>query len=136
MAILYFFGRSVYGWAFKKSFTKKDEYFIWSFNQVFLYQFFFGLTLWVAASPFVKTAFLDPASIFKNPLISFWTLQHPLTMIFAVGIFHGGKAKARKSSAEHKFQIYAVTFGLIILMVGSAIPWPFLSYGRTLFRGF
>lgn len=133
---VYFFVKSVAGAAGYARWSAGENYFIWAFNQVFGYQVLFGLSLWLGASPIVKAAFRTPAIIFEDATIGFWTLRHPLTMIAALGVFHIGKAKAKRVEIERKFKYFAVTFGVILLLIASAIPWPWLTYGRPLLRWF
>lgn len=133
---IYFFVKSVAGAAGYARWGANENYFIWAFNQVFGYQVLFGLSLWLGASPIVKAAFRNPAITFEDGTISFWTLRHPLTMIAALGVFHVGKAKAQRVEIEWKFKYFAVTFGVILLLIASAIPWPWLTYGRPLLRWF
>ena len=136
LALLYFFWRSTVGWARKQKWEASDAHFIWAFNQVFGYQVAFGFTLWLALSPFTKAGFRDFGSITENPLVFFWTIRHGGTMLLAYGIFHMGKARAKRIEASVRFRHYSIVFGVILLLIVSAIPWPWLSYGRSLFRWF
>jgi hypothetical protein len=134
-AILFYFGRAMVGVLNRARPTELDTNFLWAFNQIFGYQILFGLTLWLAASPFVKVGLKNPGEMLSDPAISFWTLRHPLTMIFALGIFHMGKAFVRKrGTPENYFKYYSAIFFLILVTVASAIPWPGLVYGRDWFR--
>ena len=134
IAIIYFFIRSAKAWRTQHNWTGQDNYFIWAFNQIFGYQLGFGLTLWTGLSPMTKTGFKNPSLIFDNGVISFWVLRHAITMILAFGVFHIGRAKSKKAPPNDCFKIYTITFGIILTLVASAIPWPWLSYGRSLFR--
>ena len=135
-AIIYFLIRSINGWSKQSPWTSQDNYYIWAFNQVFGYQILFGLTLWISLSPMTKAGFKDSSLILENSMIFFWFLRHPITMILALGAFHMGKAKGRSAVPEKRFKIFAVTFLIVLLVIASAIPWPGLSYGRSLFRWF
>ena len=134
LAIVYFFLRSLFGWLTEAAWTEKDDSFIWVFNQLFGIQIAFGFTLWIALSPFTKAFMKDPSLIFDNSLMSFWALRHGLTMIFAMGAFHIGRGRSKRSPPEKRFKIFTFAFGVVIVMIASAIPWPWLSYGRPLFR--
>ncbi|MES2769864.1 MAG: hypothetical protein V4596_12025 [Bdellovibrionota bacterium] len=136
LSIIYFFFRSTYGWLKKKPWKHSDTNFIWAFDQIFNYQILFGFILWLAGSPLTKAVFADPGAALQNNVISFFTIRHGLTMIFALGLFHIGKARARKSPEEKRFKIYSIVFGLVFVIVSSAIPWPGLIYGRDLFKWF
>lgn len=133
---VYFFLKSTIGWMRGARWTDSDAYFIWVFNQLFGFQLMFGLLLWLSLSPFTKAAFADGSLLSTNAAIFFWVVRHPLTMIFSYGFFHLGRARAKRADAKRKVRIYAVTFGVILFAVCSAIPWPGLLYGRSLFRWF
>jgi hypothetical protein len=113
-----------------------ESWLIFGFHQVFSFQIAFGLTLWIAASPIVHVAFLNPGAVMSDPGLSFWTLRHPLTMIGAFAIFQIGHARAKRVDVSLRARTYAVTFALVLIAIASAIPWPYLSYGRALIRGF
>jgi hypothetical protein len=134
--IIYFLVRSLYGWLAKKPWTDTDAKFVWAFDQIFGYQILFGLVLWLVGSPLTKAMFADPSIVMHNKVISFFSFRHGVTMILALGVLHMGKAKAKKSSEDKRFKIFAIIFGVIFILVMSAIPWPGLAYGRDLFRWF
>lgn len=119
-----------------KPWTGHDARFVWALDQVLLYQVLFGLALWMSASPIVHASFLNPGLILTTPLYQFWTLRHPLTMLLALGVFQIGKSIAGKRPVTSRFKIYAMTLAVTLALIASAIPWPGLSYGRALLRGF
>jgi hypothetical protein len=131
---LYFLGRSFTGWWKKTPWTPQDGNFIWAFNQAFTYQIGFGIVLWLGLSPITKAGFKSPWLLLENGAISFWALRHPLTMVLALGVFHIGKARSKKVLPEERFRLFAITFAIVFIMISSAIPWPWLSYGRAFFR--
>jgi hypothetical protein len=136
LALAYFFVKATYGWIARRPWTGADSHFMWAFNQLLGYQVLFGFALWIGASPIVKVAFKNPQLALQDGVISFWALRHGLTMIFALGAFHMGHARAKRGPAERRCKIYSITFLVLIALIGSAIPWPWLAYGRPLFRGF
>ena len=123
-------------WRQQAPWMAQDSYFIWAFNQVFGYQIGFGITLWIGLNPMTKVGFKNPSLVLENGVISFWVLRHAITMILALGTFHIGKARSKKVIPNDRFKIYTVTFAIILTLITSAIPWPWLSYGRALFRWF
>ncbi len=135
LAVIYFLIRSIIGWQKKSPWTVQDNHFVWAFTQVFAYQIGFGLTLWIGLSPLTKIAIKDPALLWEEGLISFWVLRHPATMVLALGVYFIGKSRSEKA-LSNRFKAYAITFTVIFLMITSAIPWPWLAYGRALFRWF
>ncbi|MBX3019161.1 MAG: hypothetical protein KF767_14845 [Bdellovibrionaceae bacterium] len=112
-----------------------DQHLLWAFDQSFGYQFLFGLTLWAGMSPWTKAFFQDPVGSLENPFVFFWSLRHPLTMFVAIGVFHMMKAKARRLEGAARFKKLAVTIALTLVIVLSAIPWPWMDVGRAWIRG-
>lgn len=136
IAMCYFLVRSIRGAVRKEKWTGAEQYFVWAFDQAFGYQVLFGFTLWLAMSPFTKAAFLNPAELQSNPVVRFWTIRHALTMLVAFGLWHAGRARAKRAAPELRYRIFAFTFAVVLALVLSAIPWPGLSYGRPLLRLF
>lgn len=118
-----------------RAWTERDAGLLWAFDQAFGYQFLFGLTLWAGMSPWVKAFFHDPAGALENPFVFFWSLQHPLTMLVAIGVFHMLKARARRFEGAERFRALVGTLTLSLLIVLSGIPWPWMDVGRALVRG-
>lgn len=134
VSIIFFFIKSAYGWMRKIPWSSHDDYFISAFTQLYSYQVAFGLFLLIGLSPVTKIGFQNPALISKDIMIFFWVLRHPLTMLLAYGTYQIGRVKSNKANPEKRFKIYTITFTVILAMILSAIPWPWLSYGRALFR--
>jgi hypothetical protein len=105
------------------------------FDQAFGLQILLGLTLLLAASPFPRLAAADPASLTEDRLVFFWVIRHPMSMLLAFGIWHTGRGRAKRRP-EKTYAVYAFTLALSLLLVVSAIPWPWFSYGRPLLRYF
>lgn len=136
LSVLYFLFRCARGWRQGLSWTASDNHFLWAFTQVFFYQVGFGLFLWMALSPLTKSGFRNPALITENGVITFWILRHPLTMLLALGVFQIGRARAKKIAPAERHRLYTITLALVLLLLCSAIPWPWLEYGRPLLRLF
>lgn len=111
-----------------------DNHFIWAFNQILGYQILFGLTLYLGASPLVKSVLLNPASALTDPYVTFWVVRHGSSMLLSFGVFHIGRVMANKSLPEGRYRIYAVTFTVLMALIFSAVPWKWLTYGRPWFR--
>jgi hypothetical protein len=131
---LYFLIRCLLGWVRNQQWGSSENHFIWAFNQILGYQILFGLTLYIAASPFVKLAIANPSLISTQPVVNFWVARHAPTMFFTLGVFHMGRAKVKKAPLESRFRIYTITFSILMALILSAIPWTGLVYGRPWFR--
>lgn len=104
---------------------------LWFYDQIFGYQFFMGLTMWLFASPIVKVIFSNWKLIFHEYIYFFWGVQHPLTMTIALGVWHSFSAKARRTVSVKKY-LMGIAFSTLLVL--TAIPWPWLKIGRNLFR--
>lgn len=56
-------------------------------------------------------------------------------MLVAVVLAHVGRALSRRvTETQDKHRRAAIFFGLAVVALLIAIPWPFLPYGRPLLR--
>jgi hypothetical protein len=95
-----------------------------------------GLILYGALSPLTATALRDMGSAMSQPLLRYWAVEHLTGMIVALALAHIGRARIRKGTtdpARHRAAL--VFFGLALLIMLIAIPWPGLRAGRPLFPG-
>ena len=98
-------------------------------------QFLLGLALYFGNSWFDKLK--EPGNM-KISSIRFFTIEHSMMMILAWILVHMGRVLVKKSltdSAKHKKTL--IFFGLAIVLILAAIPWPVReSIARPLFRWF
>lgn len=107
------------------------------FGEVLNYQIAMGLVLYVGLSPLTKIAFSNISLAIKEPTLRFWTFEHGPSMLMAMGLFQLGKfITLKKSRDDQKFIRIFITLILSLTIILMAIPWPFLKYGRDLFRLF
>ncbi|MEP7141346.1 MAG: hypothetical protein ABI707_00690 [Ferruginibacter sp.] len=74
----------------------------------------------------------DLGNNMKDPYYRFFTMEHMSMMILAWILVHVGRASVKRAStdaAKHKRML--LFFGIAILLILAAIPWPF----RELFKG-
>ena len=129
--------RTLNGWFRNKKWTSQDNHLVWAYTQVFGYQLLFGLTLYLGISPMTKASFMNLKGAWANPILRFWSVQHISWMISAFVVFQIGKHLSyKKTSIENRHRALAFTTlaSTVILLCG--IPWPYLVYGRSWFRGF
>lgn len=74
----------------------------------------------------------------KDPLLRFFTLEHWLLMLIAWVLVHIGRISVKKADTPRKkFKKTLIYFGLALLIILSAIPWPFRdAVARPWFRWF
>jgi hypothetical protein len=115
-------------WRFGKTYGKGDKM-LNLFAMIFYHlQFTIGLILYFV-SP--KVMMGDPMS---TPVVRFYTIEHMLLMIGVFVLITMGRKraeKAEKDSAKHRK--YFVWYGVCLLIILAAIPWPFRIEGAGWF---
>lgn len=74
----------------------------------------------------------------KDPQLRFFSLEHMLLMLIAWVMVHAGRISVKKASTSPaKFKKTLIYFGIALLLILLAIPWPFrVDIARPLFRWF
>lgn len=88
-----------------------------------------GLLLF-GVSPMVRAAWNMGTDALQDPVLRFWSAEHGSTMLAAVVGAHVVHARAKRSARPHRW--WGVGFTLVLCVLLAAIPWPGLSYGRSL----
>ncbi len=123
------------GWLGKRPWTERDSQIRSLFSYVMDIQVLFGLTLYVALSPITARALRNFGVAMQDPTARFFSVEHITLMILAIGLVHAARAVSRRATdATARHRVLALFFGAATLVILLAIPWPFLSYGRPLFR--
>ncbi len=92
-----------------------------------------GLILYFFLSPITTAALQNFGGAMSNAPVRFFAIEHVLMMLVAVVLAHIGRALSRKGKdrkVQHRNA--AIFYGLSLLVILLAIPWPFLAYGRPL----
>lgn len=89
-------------------------------------QVLIGLLLYVGVSPLMGSIFNDFGGAMKNPVLRFWAVEHITMMILAAVVIHITHVMVKKSEVDaQKFKRGLIGFGLGLLIMMAAIPWPF-----------
>lgn len=74
----------------------------------------------------------------KDPTERFFTMEHFLLMLIAWVLVHAGRISVKKAATPRlKFKKQLIYFGIALLLILIAIPWPFREeLGRVWFRWF
>lgn len=98
-------------------------------------QFLVGLLLYGVFSPLTMQALSDMAGAMRNSTLRFWAVEHLALMVVAVVLVHLGRARSRRAVADSsRHQSAALFYGMALVAMMLAIPWPFMSVGRPFFR--
>lgn len=96
-------------------------------------QLLIGALVW-QQSAVVQAGRADMAAAMKDPVMRFYTVEHAAMMILAAAALHVGYAKAKRASdgaAAHKAVVMG--YGLALVIMIAAVPWPFrAAIGRAL----
>ena len=97
-------------------------------------QLLIGLVLYVNNGWFNRLK--DMGNNMKDPYLRFFTMEHLTLMLVAWVLVHIGRATVKKAdtdAAKHKKML--IFFGLAIVLIIAAIPWPFRqAIARPYFR--
>jgi hypothetical protein len=92
-------------------------------------QFLVGLLLYLFISPNTTAAMHQFGAAMHVASTRFFLVEHPIGMLVAIVIAHIGRARSeRRGKSARGFYVAS----LLILLAGQ--PWPWLPFGRPLFR--
>jgi hypothetical protein len=70
----------------------------------------------------------------QDPLLRFFTVEHAFGMGVGVTVLHAGLARAWKARPEAQLRRALITVLIWASIAVASVPWPFMVYGRPLFR--
>lgn len=98
-------------------------------------QLLVGLLLYFVFSHILSIASADWGRAMGNAAIRYWVVEHLASMVAAIALAHVGTVCVRKAATDAARFTQATTFyGLSLLLILIASPWPGLPYGRALLR--
>ncbi len=117
--------KGISGWMGNKEYTEGDRKMA-LFAMVFTHiQLLLGLGLYMI-SP--KVSFAE--GVMKNAAARFYTVEHFSMMILAIILITIGYSTAKRTSeALGKHKKIAIWYGIGLLIILAAIPWPFRGLG-------
>lgn len=97
-------------------------------------QLLIGLILYFSNGWFESLKHLGESM--KDPMARFFTMEHSLMMIIAWILVHAGRVSVKKAkTSKAKFRKALLFFGIALLIILIAIPWPFReAVARPWFR--
>lgn len=125
--------KSFIGWFGGKTYTNGDDKlslftFITAHTQLLI-----GLIIYFM-SDVVQTGLSDMGSAMKEPTLRFWTVEHILSMVVAIAIITLGRIMSKKGTTDTaKHRRIAIYYLLALVLIFSAIPWPFSAVARPWF---
>lgn len=96
-------------------------------------QLLLGLCLYLFLSPWLAALRLDPAAVMQDETLRFFGVEHPMTMFVAIVVLH---VTLTRFTGAHDSRVawrrLLVGFLIATLAILASIPWPFLTFGRSL----
>lgn len=100
-------------------------------------QLLVGAVLYVWLSPITPKDGESFRAAMKVSGVRFFAVEHVTLMLIALIVAQIGASSARRAKDDRTaFRRIAIGFGIALLLILAAIPWPGLPWGRPLFRGF
>jgi hypothetical protein len=128
-------GRSIAGLSSRRAWLPADDRVIRLFGITLDVQVLVGLLLYFLLSPITKGAMAEFGEAMANSAWRFWAVEHGFGMLVAVALAHIGKVRVRKATdSGRKHKTVLIFYGLALLVMLLAIPWPGRPYGRELLR--
>ncbi|KYF67508.1 hypothetical protein [Sorangium cellulosum] len=127
--------RSARGWAQRTPRTAADRKLGAAFVGSLDAQLLLGVLLYVVLSPVTPSSLAALKASMPVAALRFFAVEHAFGMIVAVAIAHVASARAKRAAdptTQHRRMALGVLFALLVVL--AAIPWPFLPFGRPLFR--
>lgn len=114
---------AIIGFTQKKQFTDKDLR-IGLFALIATHiQLLIGI-VWYFMSPWFELLTTDAATVMKTKEVRLLAVEHPLMMIIAIILITIGWSKHKKKTTDTaKFKMFAIFYGLGLLVILSRIPW-------------
>ena len=98
-------------------------------------QLLVGLALYIFLSPITRLGVRNFRAAMQIPAARFFTVEHAVAMIVAIALIHVGRVRIRKATEpRRKHSTAMIFFGIALVVVIIAIPWPGLPIARPLLR--
>ncbi len=99
-------------------------------------QLLLGFTLFALPESIGSMIMQNPDRALATPEIRFFVVNHTVLMMIAVGLAHFGLSRIRREETPHDQSRQALLwFSAALLVILSAVPWPFLAgHARPWFR--
>tara|TARA_R110002096_G_scaffold191444_2_gene372872 strand:- start:420 stop:842 length:423 start_codon:yes stop_codon:yes gene_type:complete len=123
LILIFAVANAIIGLTQKKQFTDKDLR-IGLFALIATHiQLLIGF-VWYFMSPWFDLLTTDAATVMKTKEVRLLAVEHPLMMIIAIVLITIGWSKHKKKTTDTaKFKMFAIFYGLGLLVILSRIPW-------------
>jgi hypothetical protein len=123
-------GYGLVGWLGKRTWSEGDARYGRWFSITVDIQALLGLVLYFTAGWF---GHMLESGVTRQ--LRFFAIEHLIMMLIALVLVHVGVISVRRAESDAgKHRRATIWFGLSLLVILMAIPWPWLEYGRDLLR--
>lgn len=128
--------RAISGLTVKREYTSTDSRSNFFFMLGMDIQLLIGMILYFTNGWFESLKNMGESM--KDPMVRFFTMEHSVMMIIAWILVHAGRISVKKATNSNaKFKKTLLFFGIALLIILIAIPWPFReAVARPWFRWF
>src|SRR5258706_1250769 len=92
--------RAARGWRRRRPFGRADVLVLRVVLALVDTQLLLGLTLYGGVSPIVRAALGDVCGAMSNPILRFFSLEHPLAMLCGIAVLHVGLLRAKRLGSD------------------------------------
>lgn len=125
LSLLYAVYNAGHGYLYRRSFSTTDNAVRHWTATIGHIQLIVGVLLYVY-SPIARFFWSDLKNALENVGVVFFGAYHSLLMLGAIILLTIGSALAkRKTEDEQKFKTQLIWFGIALVLILIAIPWPF-----------
>lgn len=131
-----FLVQALSGWLGKKPYNDSNRKMMSMFTGIFDLQILLGLILFFSKG-WGNVLMNGGSQAMTTAAVRFFIAEHWMIMLLAVIIAHIGSSQVKKAETDlSKFRRSAIWFGISLVLVLAAIPWPGMAAGRPLLRLF
>lgn len=104
--------------------TRREAVSLSGYSAMISLEMLFGLVLYFVLSPQGMRALSDMSAAMRDADTRFFAIEHPVTMMLAVGLAHVAVARTRKATTDaQRYRSAALLVTLSLLLLLARIPW-------------
>lgn len=128
-------GRAAIRWRSGVGWTTSDDRWGLAFLRLLGIQVLLGLALYLFLSPLARAARVSWGATMADGTLRFFGIEHAFGMIVGIAVAEGAWKRTKRMEPSRRARL--LTWGWLVWLViaVASIPWPWLGYGRPLFRG-
>lgn len=124
--------RFAWGWLSGRKWEALDGRLASTFPALLDIQLLVGLVLYFFASPITTGALRNFGAAMGNAVTRFYAVEHLFLMLLALIIAHVGSVLVkRRAPGPARWRAATVVFGLALIVILLAVPWPFVTAGTN-----